>query len=123
MQIYNYNSDLREFKDLHDETGGRLKNCEFKYYDCFCGGEQHKIVSTATRHRSHFDIVQCADCGELRINPYLFDASSLPKPFKILDYGCGTDVRNPGRHVHGHGRRMAAAARRQGAIARGRRYS
>lgn len=83
--LYSYNSDLHKFKDLHDETGGKLKEFEFKYYDCFCGGEQYKIVSTATRHRNHFDVVQCTSCGTLRVNPYLSDAS-IEKYYKEV-YG------------------------------------
>lgn len=75
MHIYNYNSPLHKFKDLHDETGGKLKEFDFKYYDCFCGGEEYKIVSTATRHHNHFTVVQCTHCGTLRINPYLSDKS------------------------------------------------
>lgn len=75
MLIYNYNSTLHKFKDLHDETGGRLQEFAFQYYDCFCGGKTYKLVSTATRHRNHFNVVQCRDCGTLRINPYLSDAS------------------------------------------------
>jgi 2-polyprenyl-3-methyl-5-hydroxy-6-metoxy-1,4-benzoquinol methylase len=75
MLVYNYNNDLHRFKKLHDETGGKLKDFDFKYYDCFCGGEDYKIVSTATRHRNHFTVVQCTSCGTLRINPYLSDKS------------------------------------------------
>lgn len=85
MLIFNYNNTLNKFKQLHDETGGALKDFEFKYYDCFCGGKDYSIVATATRHRNHFDIVQCEQCGTLRMNPYLSDAS-IEKYYKEV-YG------------------------------------
>jgi 2-polyprenyl-3-methyl-5-hydroxy-6-metoxy-1,4-benzoquinol methylase len=73
--LYSYNNTHHKFKDLHDETGGKLAELSFKYYDCFCGGKEYKIIANATRHRNHFDVVQCQACGTLRINPYLTDAS------------------------------------------------
>lgn len=75
MLIYDYNNPLHKFKALHDETGGKLKEFSFQYEDCFCGTADYRIVSTATRHRNPFTIVQCSGCGTLRINPYLSDAS------------------------------------------------
>lgn len=75
MQVYDYNSSLHKFKDLHDETGGMLKQFMFQYYDCFCGESGYRIISTTTRHRNAFNIVQCNKCGTLRINPYMSDAS------------------------------------------------
>lgn len=85
MQVYSYNNPLHKFKNLHDETGGSLKDFEFKYYDCFCGGEHYTLVSTTTRHRNHFNVVQCSKCGTLRINPYMSDAS-IEKYYKEI-YG------------------------------------
>ncbi len=75
MQIYNYNSTLHKFKDLHDETGSKLTELEFKYFNCFCGCADYKIISTATRHKNHFDVVACTNCGTFRINPYMTEAS------------------------------------------------
>jgi len=75
MLIFDYNCLLHKYKEVHDETGGRLKDLSFQYYDCFCGHAGYKIVSTTTRHHNHFDIVQCGKCGTLRMNPYLSDAS------------------------------------------------
>lgn len=73
MFLYNYNTTTH--KDTHDETGGRLKDFTFQYYDCVCGNPAYKIVSTTTRHHNHFDVVRCSRCGTMRINPYLSDAS------------------------------------------------
>lgn len=73
--IYDYNSDLHKYKEVHDETGGRLKSLTFQYYDCFCGHAEYKIISSTTRHRNHFDVVQCTKCGTLRLNPYMSDSA------------------------------------------------
>jgi len=73
--IYNYNSKLHKFKDIHDETGKQLKEFTFKYYDCFCGCADYEVVSTATRHKNHFNVVRCANCCTLRINPYMSEES------------------------------------------------
>ncbi len=75
MTIYSYNNPSHKFKNLHDETGGVLKDFDFKYYDCFCGGSDYRVVATTTRHRNHFNVVQCSECGTLRINPYMSEAS------------------------------------------------
>jgi len=73
MLIYDHNSELHKYKEVHDETGGRLKELTFQYYDCVCGEAANKIVSTTTRHHNQFNIVQCANCGTLRLNPYMSD--------------------------------------------------
>ena len=75
MFIYDYNSSLHKYKEVHDETGGRLKELSFQYYDCCCGHTGYKIVSSTTRHHNQFTVVQCGKCGTLRINPYLTDAA------------------------------------------------
>lgn len=75
MLIYDYNSPHHKYKEVHDETGGRIKEMTFRFYDCFCGCADYKIVSTTTRHHQNFTIVQCAKCGTLRMNPYLSDES------------------------------------------------
>lgn len=75
MQIYDYNSDLHKYKEVHDETGGRLKELTFQYYDCICGCADNRIVSTTTRHHNQFNIVQCTKCGTLRLNPYMSDSA------------------------------------------------
>lgn len=73
MLIFDYNNPHHKYKEVHDETGGRLKDLSFKYYDCFCGHAGYTIVSTTTRHHNAFNVAQCTKCGTLRINPYLSD--------------------------------------------------
>lgn len=75
MMIFDYNNPNHKYKEVHDETGGRLKDLAFQYYDCCCGHDEYAIVSTTTRHHNSFNVVQCSRCGTLRINPYLSDAS------------------------------------------------
>lgn len=73
--LFDYNDNSLSFTERHDETGGRLKEFSFRYYDCFCGHAEYRIVATTSRHHNHFDIVQCLGCGTLRMNPYLSDES------------------------------------------------
>lgn len=58
-----------------DELGD-TRNFSFRHYDCACGGRDYRIVSTTTRHYNCFTVVQCLDCGTLRINPYLTEADT-----------------------------------------------
>lgn len=66
-KILPYSSPLRELPE--DES------FDFRYFPCFCGCREEVLVSNTTRHRTNLNIVQCTDCGTLRINPYLTDAS------------------------------------------------
>ena len=75
MQIYHFNNPHHKYKEVHDETGGRLKELDFRYYDCFCGHPGYRIISSTTRHHNHFDVVQCTQCGTLRMNPYMTDGA------------------------------------------------
>jgi transcription elongation factor Elf1 len=61
------------------------KDFEFVYEDCFCGCAKYKVVSTTSRHRNQFNFVECADCGTIRINPYMNEAS-IDKYYKDV-YG------------------------------------
>lgn len=73
--LYNYNNIYHKYKELHDETGGTLKQMTFQYYDCFCGCADYEIISTTSRHRNNFTIVRCLHCSTLRINPYMSEDS------------------------------------------------
>lgn len=73
--IYEHGAKSLMFSELHDETGGKLGQMTFKYYDCPCGEKKYSVISTTTRHDNHFDIVKCSKCGTLRMNPYLTDES------------------------------------------------
>jgi SAM-dependent methyltransferase len=66
-KILPYGSPLRELPESEP--------FDFRYFPCFCGCEEEVLVSNTTRHRTNLSIVQCADCGTLRINPYLSDSS------------------------------------------------
>lgn len=74
MQIYDYNSDKLQFRDVFDELGGKT-GFEFRFYDCFCGCPGYEVVSTTTRHHNNVTIVSCSRCGTLRTNPYFTDKS------------------------------------------------
>ena len=71
---YDIKDDGLKYWWAFDELGGR-ENYEFAHYPCFCGEDKGLLVANTTRHRNQFDFYQCQNCGTLRIDPYLTDAS------------------------------------------------
>ena len=72
--LYNIKNNRLRYWNQFDELGGREK-FEFENSPCACGSRRAKLVANTTRHRNKFEIVQCRNCGTLRIDPYLTKAS------------------------------------------------
>jgi SAM-dependent methyltransferase len=72
--VYNGNNRLLPYSRSLQEIS-QIESFNFCFMPCFCGCSDSKLVSNTTRHRTKLNIVQCDDCGTLRIDPYLTDKS------------------------------------------------
>ncbi len=68
--LYNVKNNRLKFWREFDELGERA-DFEFENSPCACGSVRSKLIANTTRHRNEFPIVQCLNCGTLRIDPYL----------------------------------------------------
>lgn len=75
--LYNIKDERLKYWRNYDELGDR-NDFAFESSACACGFAGQKLVANTTRHRQEFPIVQCLNCGTLRIEPYL-TAESIDK--------------------------------------------
>lgn len=68
--LYDIKNNRLKYWQEFDELGDR-NDFRFEVSPCACGSALIKQVANTTRHRNRFDIVQCLNCGTLRIDPYL----------------------------------------------------
>jgi len=72
--IYDIKNDSLKYWHYFDELGDK-SDFEFVNYPCACGSDDKILIGNTTRHRNEHNLYQCQNCGTLRIDPYLTDAS------------------------------------------------